>query len=260
MHTRIYFKNNYMASYPTIGTYVAPPTYSYKPPEVKFVQEEAASEPEQVLVQNVTKAHPMALLAEELEHPSQSVPFLELFEKSEKKVENLGNSLQKASIGLGIVGVVCFSVACVSFLGSSVQAISQSSAMMGNKKLQAGSGEFDDFLTAGNLNISAISNAFSMFMWGLVMAKAKTGFSAAASKDVSAVQSTIGKMIGLGALICVAGVAKLNADNHYVENFVSSVKTQGANMGINLMSTQVQADANVESPLASYENIMKQLK
>jgi hypothetical protein len=62
----------------------------------------------------------MALLAEELEHPSQSIPFLELFEKSAKKVEDLGNSLQKASIGMGVLGVVCFGVAAVSFFSNSV--------------------------------------------------------------------------------------------------------------------------------------------
>jgi hypothetical protein len=64
-----------------------------------------------------------------------------------------------------------------------------------------------------------------MFLWGLVMAKAKTGFTAAASKDASTTQSAIGKMVGLGVLIVIAGVAKLNADNHYVENIVDAAKT-----------------------------------
>ena len=167
----------------------------------------------------------MALLAEELEHLSQSIPFFQLFEKSGKKVETLGNSLQKASIGIGVVGVVCFSFACISFLSSSVQVISQNSALMGNKKLQTGSGDYKDFLNDRNLNISAISNSFSMFIWGLVMVKAKIGFSIATSKDVSAVQSTIGKMIGFGVLFCIVGVAKLNSDNYYVENFVDTMKT-----------------------------------
>jgi hypothetical protein len=35
----------------------------------------------------------------------------------------------------------------------------------------------------GNLNISALSSTLSMFIWGLVMAKARAGFTAASSKD-----------------------------------------------------------------------------
>ena len=42
-------------------------------------------------------------------------------------------------------------------------------------------------------------------------------------------------MIGMGVLIGIAGLAKLNADNHYIENFVDTVKVQSANMGINLL-------------------------
>ena len=52
--------------------YVAPPTYSYKAPEVRAVQEEAVNDIEEVKVHNIVKSHPMALLAEELEHPSQN--------------------------------------------------------------------------------------------------------------------------------------------------------------------------------------------
>ena len=230
---------------------MAPPTYTYKPPEVKTLREEAPAEPEQIQVENVTKAHPMALLAEELEHPSQSIPFLELFEKSAKKVEDLGNSLKTASIGFGVLGVVCFGVACVSFFGDSIQAMIQNQGVA-NKKLQGGLTDinYEDYLNAGNLNISAISNTLSMFLWGLVMAKAKAGFTAATSKDASAVNSSIGKMIGLGVLICVAGVAKLNADNHYLENFVDTVKNQSANMGINLMSAPTQPQITSEDAVS----------
>ena len=48
---------------------------------------------------------------------------------------------------------------------------------------------FDELVDAatGNINISAISSTFSMFMWGLIMAKAKTGFTAAFSKDTATV-------------------------------------------------------------------------
>jgi hypothetical protein len=59
-----------------------------------------------------------------------------------------------------------------------------------------------------------------MFIWGLVMAKAKAGFTASQSKDQGVVSSSFGKMIGLMFLIGVAGVAKWNADSHYLENLV----------------------------------------
>lgn len=52
--------------------YVAPPTYTYKPPEVTSVQAEAPTEIEGVEVKSVQSSHPMALLAEELDHPSQN--------------------------------------------------------------------------------------------------------------------------------------------------------------------------------------------
>lgn len=75
-------------------------------------------------------------------------------------------------------------------------------------------------------------------MWGLVMAKAKTGFAAAAVKDSASVQSSFKSMIGMAVLVCVAGLAKLNADNHYVENFMDGVKQQAQSAGINLMQTK----------------------
>lgn len=221
-----------MSSYPSINMFDAPQTYSYRPPQVINVQEEAPAENENILVQTEAKTHPMALLAEELDHPSQSLPFLELFEKSAKKVEDLGNSLKKVSVGLGVIAVVFFGVAVVSFFSTSVQAMAKNSDIMNqrNKKLSAGLGDmnFEEYIdqATGNISISAISSTISMFMWGLIMAKAKTGFTAAFSKDALTVQSSFSKMIGMGVLIVIAGLAKLNADGHYVESFVETVKIQ----------------------------------
>lgn len=108
-------------------------------------------------------------------------------------------------------------------------------------------------LVSGNLGIEAIASTFQMLLWGLVMAKAKTGFSAAATKNLGSVKSSQGKMVGIGILICIAGLAKLNADNHYIDNFVDTVKTQSANMGISLMSTPNQPQQGVAP---TYESIM----
>lgn len=68
-----------MSQYPTLGMYVAPPTYSYQASDVKVVRAEEPIEQQPILVEQAVKSHPLAALAEELEHPSQSIPFLELF-------------------------------------------------------------------------------------------------------------------------------------------------------------------------------------
>jgi hypothetical protein len=61
-----------------------------------------------------------------------------------------------------------------------------------------------------------------MFIWGLVMAKAKTGYNAATSnKDKESTGAALRKLIGMVGLITVATLAKLNADNNYVENWIS---------------------------------------
>ena len=52
------------------------------------------------------------------------------------------------------------------------------------------------------------------------MAKAKAGFNAASSKDNETVKSSLVKIAGLTALIAVASFAKLNAQNHYLENLM----------------------------------------
>lgn len=70
------------------------------------------------------------------------------------------------------------------------------------------------------MSISSLSNTLSMFIWGLVMVKAKTGFTASGKQESAHVQSSFGKMIGLAVLIGVATVAKLNADHHFIENML----------------------------------------
>lgn len=69
---------------------------------------------------------------------------------------------------------------------------------------------------SGELNISAISSGLSVFIWGLVMAKAKSGLTASASKDHKTVKSSFTKTIFMGLLLGVAYLAKYNADTHYL--------------------------------------------
>ena len=73
------------------------------------------------------------------------------------------------------------------------------------------------------MGLNTVSSALSVFIWGIVMAKAKSGFSVAGSKDAATVKSTVGSIITMSVLIALASLAKLNADNHYIENFVGQV-------------------------------------
>ena len=73
---------------------------------------------------------------------------------------------------------------------------------------------------AEQLDLKAFANTVSMFFWGLVMAKAKIGFSAAFSKDKEAVSSSYKRFLQLVVLIGVASVVKISADYNYTENIL----------------------------------------
>jgi hypothetical protein len=66
------------------------------------------------------------------------------------------------------------------------------------------------------------ASSLSMLIWGVVMAKVKSGFNAAASKDHETVKGVFTKIVGMTALIGIATFAKLNSENHYVENWANS--------------------------------------
>ena len=83
-----------------------------------------------------------------------------------------------------------------------------------------------------------------MFIWGLVMAKARAGFTAASSKDQGVVSSGFGKMIGLMFLIGVAGLAKWNADSHFLDNALQPAKDSMSLMSVpksSVMSSNTDA-------------------
>jgi hypothetical protein len=61
-----------------------------------------------------------------------------------------------------------------------------------------------------------------MLIWGVVMAKVRSGFTAAVSKDHETVKGTLSKVIGMTFLVALATLAKLNSENHYVENWANT--------------------------------------
>ena len=61
-----------------------------------------------------------------------------------------------------------------------------------------------------------------MLIWGIVMAKVRSGFNAASSKDHETVKSVFTKVVGMTALITIATIAKLNSENHFIENWANT--------------------------------------
>lgn len=182
-----------------------------------------------------TTAHPVvvrveskhALLAEELDTPCQSLAFLELYHKSALKVENFSKSLQKASYYLGAFAAFCFCWALYSFM-------SQSAKQAANHHSLKSDGSDATFSTT--------ASSLSMLIWGVVMAKVKSGFGAASSKDHETVKSVFTKVVGMTVLIGIATFAKLNSENHYVENWANS-KLQSSQTPRNLKSSNVHASS-----------------
>ena len=63
------------------------------------------------------------------------------------------------------------------------------------------------------INFSALSSSFSMFIWGLIIAKAKSGYSAAVSKDPQTVKSAWTNILCLLTLVGIATYAQIKFDN-----------------------------------------------
>ena len=123
-------------------------------------------------------------------------------------VENLSTKLKKMSI--------CFGVTSAAFCSYSIYTyVSQEKAMGPNShRLGAtSSGETYD--------LSSVSSQFSIFIWGMLMAQAKTGYNAATTSEKSTVQGTFKKLLSFVCLATVAHFAKINAENNYLENFFS---------------------------------------
>jgi hypothetical protein len=102
-----------------------------------------------------------------------------------------------------------------------------------------------------------------MFIWGLVMAKAKAGFSASVSKDHLTVKSTLTKVVGMTVLIALASFAKLNAENHYIESWMGTLPAEASSSsaGRNLRAT-TPTDLLVEQQMVenlSIDDILTQL-
>ena len=64
----------------------------------------------------------------------------------------------------------------------------------------------------GSVDFSQLANMASMTIWGLVLAKARSGLEAVETKDTSKVSSLFSRVVSLIVLICSAAIFKLIAN------------------------------------------------
>jgi hypothetical protein len=125
----------------------------------------------------------------------------------------------------------------------------------GRPKLQAGfMDDVSDYDTAkkfieenvGSFNYKAISGALSMVIWGLIMAKAKSGYNAASSKDHATVSSSWKNTLVLLVLTAIATVTQVKFDTQGISlaqgTAVESPKSNGRNLAATYETTEEDSD------------------
>jgi len=139
-----------------------------------------------------------------LQRPAESIAFLEYYRKHLQKVKEGSDRLRRASVIAAFLGLAALSYAIYSYMTEPIVVSSHS------KRLQASQA---DFLNSnGSIDTSSALNGMSVFVWGLVLAKANQGLSAASSKDSSVVGGTMKKAFTLIFMIVLGSVLKLGAD------------------------------------------------
>ena len=97
-----------------------------------------------------------------------------------------------------------------------------------------------------NLDVKALSQTISMFVWGLILAKAKTGYAAASNKDAGQVSSQFKSIV---VLLVMAGLAtfaqiQLEKETTVIANYATdNVVIQSRNLkGIQLPTSDDSED------------------
>jgi len=145
---------------------------------------------------------PKQVLADEnLDTPQQSVKFLEYYQKHVDKTERARQRLHSYSQVCMVAAVGALGYAVVSYLSSPAQAPSRTAS--GRPHLGAANAAEETDEVAGMLS------GISVFIWGLVLAKARQGMEAAGTKDSGSVGGLLKKSAGLMFLIAVASIAQL---------------------------------------------------
>jgi len=91
-----------------------------------------------------TGIHHIRLMAEQLDTPANSLPFLELYHKSAQKVEEAAGTLRKVSVCFGAIACFLFLVSGFSLLYHSGQ-VQRSDVLQAKHRLQQASNGYVDF-------------------------------------------------------------------------------------------------------------------
>ena len=139
---------------------------------------------------------PKQILEEEnLETPQQSVKFLEYYQKHVKKTDEAREKLHSFSKFLMISSLVALGFMAYEFLVPA-----QTPRNYGKPRLGAGKVE------AETDEMSGMFSGISVFIWGLVLAKARSGMDAATQKDAGTVGGLLKRSAGIIFMIAIASV------------------------------------------------------
>jgi len=144
--------------------------------------------------------------------PQESVHFLKYYKAHVEKVQDHQARLKRVSNLFIFVGAFAFAFAIYSLMS-----FQPAKAPVTHKlKLapKVGATESTETLMPaadGSVDFSQLANMASMTIWGLVLAKARSGLEAVETKDTSKVSSLFSRVVSLIVLICSAAVFKLIA-------------------------------------------------
>lgn len=154
---------------------------------------------------------------EGLETPQESVKFLKHYKSHVEKTQLHQKNLKRVSNLFVFVGAFAFAFAVFSFMTpkAAPKPRLRLAPHIGDGQEQA------QFIAAdGSYDISSMASYASVFIWGLVLTKARSGLEASDSKDSSKVGGLLQRATSLIALICASALFKLIAvmtDNQKLE-------------------------------------------
>lgn len=85
-------------------------------------------------------------------------------------------------------------------------------------------------------------SSFSMLIWGLIMAKAKSGYSAAVSKDHPTVKSSYKNIFTILVLVVIACAAQMKFESSFKELAKPDDNQVESSKGRNLAMVQYESD------------------
>lgn len=105
-----------------------------------------------------------------------------------------------------------------------------------------------------DLNFKSMYSSFSMLIWGLIMAKAKAGYTAASSKDHASIKSQCKNVFFLVALVAVACFAQYKYESSASTSLQEASPPKGRNLAMEMYDTEDVVEA------VDYRDLLKKAK